>query len=109
MPSSNYSTWKTPDYLRVVMSKLMHRDPVTGVPLNPEAESGMPYQGITAWGEAHVTLQACTILNMSYNGVCCTGSSTVLLNDCVISGCGMAGVYMEGQGNASLTSCLLMV
>lgn len=109
MPPSNYSTWNTPDFLRVVMSKLMHRDPVTGAPLNPEAESAMPHHGITAWGEAHVILHGCTILNMSYNGVCCTGSSNVVIHDCVISGCGMAGVYMEGQGNATLTSCLLKV
>ncbi len=107
MPPSNYSTLKTPDFLRAVMAKVMHRDPVTGLALQPEAESAMPRYGVTAWGEAHVTLRACTIRNMTFNGVCCTGCSTVEMEDCVVSGCGMAGVYMEGDATAALTACHL--
>jgi hypothetical protein len=105
MPPTNYTTLKTPDYLRDIMAKVMHRDPVTGLSTHPEAESAMPRYGVTAWGEAHVTLQACTILNMTFNGVCCTGCSRVEMEDCVVSGCGMAGVYLEGDTNATLTAC----
>ena len=84
---------------------LMHRDPDTGVPLHPAAETSMPRMGVSAWGNARVTLRGCTIMNMTYNGVCCMGESTVLIEDSVIKGCSMAGLYMEGEGNATVRGC----
>jgi hypothetical protein len=53
------------------------RDAVTGEPTIKD--TSMPKFGVTAWGQATVTVSDSKILNMSYNGVCASGNSSITM------------------------------